>query len=119
MAQTIKLRRGTAAKWTSNNPTLAAGEVGVETDTGKQKVGNGTSAWTALPYSGHPYKTGSSTGTGASQTIAHGLPSKPTYVYAWASSPSDTTITVSEPDATNIYITATNAKAYTWEAGIK
>lgn len=47
---TIRLRRGTAAQWTSVNPVLAAGEMGVETDTRKFKFGNGTSAWNALAY---------------------------------------------------------------------
>jgi hypothetical protein len=46
----IQIRRGTAAQWTSANPTLAAGEFGYETDTGKAKIGNGSSAWTALSY---------------------------------------------------------------------
>ena len=50
MAGRIQLRRGTAANWTSANPTLAQGEVGVETDTGRAKVGNGSTAWTSLPY---------------------------------------------------------------------
>lgn len=50
MAQRIQLRRGTAAEWAAANPVLAVGEPGVETDTGKQKFGNGTTAWTALPY---------------------------------------------------------------------
>jgi hypothetical protein len=50
-AQTvIKLRRDTAANWTSVNPVLAAGEAGLETDTGLLKYGNGTSAWAALSY---------------------------------------------------------------------
>ncbi len=47
---TIKLRRGTAAQWSSANPILAAGEPGFETDTGKEKIGNGTSLWSALSY---------------------------------------------------------------------
>jgi hypothetical protein len=47
----IKVRRDTAANWTSTNPTLAAGEMGLETDTELFKFGNGTSAWTALAYS--------------------------------------------------------------------
>lgn len=47
----IQFRRGTAAEWTAVNPTLAVGEVGYETDTGKIKVGNGSSTWTALGYS--------------------------------------------------------------------
>lgn len=46
----FQLRRGTAAEWTSANPVLASGEQGYETDTRKIKIGDGTSAWNALPY---------------------------------------------------------------------
>jgi hypothetical protein len=46
----IQLRRDTAANWTSANPILASGELGLETDTGKMKVGNGTNTWTGLAY---------------------------------------------------------------------
>ena len=46
----IQVRRGTASQWTSTNPVLAAGEQGFETDTNKLKIGNGSSAWTALSY---------------------------------------------------------------------
>ena len=46
----MQQRRGTAAQWTGANPTLAAGEIGYETDTGKFKIGNGSSAWGALNY---------------------------------------------------------------------
>lgn len=46
----IKIRRGTAALWTSTNPILALGEMGFETDTLKIKFGDGTSGWTALAY---------------------------------------------------------------------
>ncbi len=46
----IQLRRDTASNWTSVNPTLEAGEIGVETDTRKIKIGNGASAWSALSY---------------------------------------------------------------------
>lgn len=42
---TIIPRNGTAASWTQHNPTLLAGELGVETDTGKFKFGNGVNAW--------------------------------------------------------------------------
>jgi hypothetical protein len=52
MAVQIQLRNDTAANWTTENPTLAAGEVGVETDTGSVKVGDGTTAWTSLGYFG-------------------------------------------------------------------
>lgn len=47
---TIQLRRGSAASWTSANPTLAAGELGIETDTAKMKIGDGTTAWASLAY---------------------------------------------------------------------
>jgi hypothetical protein len=47
---TIQVRRDTAADWTSVNPTLAAGEIGFETDTNKFKFGTGSTAWTSLPY---------------------------------------------------------------------
>ena len=50
MANTIQHKRGTAAEWTSADPTLAAGEFGYETDTGKLKLGDGSTAWSALGY---------------------------------------------------------------------
>ena len=46
----MQQRRGTAAQWTAANPILAAGEIGFETDTSKFKMGNGSSAWSALTY---------------------------------------------------------------------
>lgn len=46
----IQLRQGTAAVWTALNPTLAAGEPGFESDTGKVKIGDGSTAWTGLAY---------------------------------------------------------------------
>ena len=48
MAVQIQLRRGTASQWTSANPILAEGEMGVELDTGKWKFGNGTGTWSIL-----------------------------------------------------------------------
>jgi hypothetical protein len=50
MATRMQQRRGTAAQWTAANPTLAAGEIGFETDTNKFKMGNGSSNWAALTY---------------------------------------------------------------------
>jgi hypothetical protein len=46
----LQIRRGTASQWTSANPILAAGEMGVETDTRKVKIGDGTTGWTSLNY---------------------------------------------------------------------
>jgi Major tropism determinant N-terminal domain len=50
----IQLRRGTAADWTTANPVLAEGEMAVEIDTLKFKVGNGTTSWNTLPYTSGP-----------------------------------------------------------------
>src|SRR6056300_719122 len=50
MATQIQLRRDTASNWTSNNPTLAAGEFGWEQDTNKFKIGTGSEAWNTLGY---------------------------------------------------------------------
>lgn len=47
---TIQLRRAAAASWASVNPILALGEVGLETDTRKLKVGDGTTLWNNLSY---------------------------------------------------------------------
>lgn len=46
----IQVRRDTAANWTSNNPVLAEGEWGYETDTKKFKIGDGTTHWGSLAY---------------------------------------------------------------------
>lgn len=61
---TIIPRNGTAASWAQHNPVLLAGEMGVETDTGKFKFGDGTTPWNQLPYSGG----GSSSSGGTSST---------------------------------------------------
>jgi hypothetical protein len=47
---TLKHRRATAAILTAANPTLAAGEFAVESDTGRIKIGNGSTAWASLGY---------------------------------------------------------------------
>lgn len=49
-AATLKFRRDSAADWTSNNPTLAEGELGFETDTDRFKIGNGSTDWISLGY---------------------------------------------------------------------
>ena len=50
MAVKIQMRRDTAAAWAAANPTLAAGEMGLETDTTFYKIGNGSTAWNSLAY---------------------------------------------------------------------
>lgn len=61
----IQFRRDTAANWASNNPTLATGEMGVETNTGQFKVGNGSTAWNSLAYGGLLGPTGPTGATGS------------------------------------------------------
>lgn len=46
----ILLRRDTAVNWQSVNPVLAEGEIGIETDTMKAKLGDGVTAWNDLAY---------------------------------------------------------------------
>lgn len=47
---TFKLRRGTAAQWTTANPILAEGEPGFESNTNRFKIGNGVTNWAGLEY---------------------------------------------------------------------
>lgn len=77
----LQVRRDTAANWTSVNPTLSAGEFGYETDTGKIKIGTGSTAWASLAY----------VGSGASITISDTPPTSPTAGNLWFES--DTTRT--------------------------
>jgi hypothetical protein len=58
----ILIRRDTAANWTANNPTLGSGELGGETDTGKIKLGNGSTAWNSLAYQGGVTSVNGNTG---------------------------------------------------------
>lgn len=44
------LQHRTATAWTAANPTLASGEAGYETDTRREKIGDGVTAWNSLPY---------------------------------------------------------------------
>jgi hypothetical protein len=77
MAVQIQLRNDTAANWASANPTLAVGEIGVETDTDQFKIGDGTTAWTSLAYGGvqGPAGTFSSTQTISSVSTSRALTS--------------------------------------------
>jgi hypothetical protein len=66
MTARLQNRRDTAANWTANNPTLAAGEIGLETDTAKYKMGDGTTAWNSLVYA---YTAGAAGATGPTGPI--------------------------------------------------
>ncbi len=73
MAVQIQMRRDTASNWTTNDPTLAAGEWGLETDTLKFKIGTGSATWDNLAYSSLP----SGSATLASPAFT-GVPTAPT-----------------------------------------
>jgi hypothetical protein len=69
----MQQRRKTAATWTSTNEVLLAGELGVESDTSKWKVGDGTTAWNSLAY--QPSNAGISAAiTAAVNGIVNGAP---------------------------------------------
>ena len=65
----IQLRRDTAANWTTANSILAQGEIGLETDTNRVKIGDGSTAWTSLGYF-----VGSPGATGQAQLAQQELP---------------------------------------------
>lgn len=51
MGTRIQIRRDTSTNWSLNNPVLAIGEPGLETDTQIVKYGDGVTSWNNLPYS--------------------------------------------------------------------
>lgn len=59
MSVKIQLRRDTFANWTSANPTLAEGEVALETDSDRFKLGDGSTPYNSLPYGGIKGASGS------------------------------------------------------------
>ena len=46
----VLLRNDTANNWSTVNPTLSKGEIGIEINTGLFKIGTGLDAWNSLPY---------------------------------------------------------------------
>jgi hypothetical protein len=46
----IQLKNHTQAEWEAENPILEQGEMGIESDTLKMKVGDGSTAWNNLSY---------------------------------------------------------------------
>ena len=69
----FQFRRDTAINWYNNNPLLASGEIGLETDTSSvgvylYKIGDGVLRWRLLPYAGFYGPTGP-TGSGVTGSI--------------------------------------------------
>lgn len=52
IATTIVLRNDTAENWTTKNPILKEGEIGVENGANKFKIGDGVKHWSELNYAG-------------------------------------------------------------------
>ena len=71
MANRIQLRRGGAQEWANANPTLAQGELGIELDTGRFKIGDGVTAWNSLRYE-RPIESTSNTANTLVQRDADG-----------------------------------------------
>ena len=71
MANRIQLRRGGAQEWANSNPTLAQGELGIELDTGRFKIGDGVTAWNTLTYE-RPVESTSNTANTLVQRDADG-----------------------------------------------
>jgi hypothetical protein len=62
----LQFRRGLATQWTSANPVLSEGELGLVLDTGQFKIGDGTAAWGSLPFGGLQGPTGAA---GSNSTV--------------------------------------------------
>ena len=54
MAKQLTILRSTAAEWSSSNPSLVEGEMGIDTTTYWFKIGSGSTAWNDLPYASGP-----------------------------------------------------------------
>jgi hypothetical protein len=89
----IQHKRGTAAALTSANPTIASGEIVIETDTLRFKVGDGSTAWNSLSYAtsavSHTHAASDLTsGTVATARLGTGSASSTTFLRgdsSWAS----------------------------------
>ena len=106
---TIKIRRDTTSNWSTNNPTPLQGEWCLETDTGNIKIGDGSTAWTSLPYYGQntalPYKYDiSSSGTTVTLPLLTGGIQKRTY--KWTGGDGTYKLQFSVPDNTGTYSTS-------------
>jgi len=88
MATKIQVRRDTAANWTSADTVLSEGEIGYETDTGYMKIGDGSTAWTALSY-----------------FAPNPVDDNTTYTYSIAQEGSDATMTLGGSDASSDVVT--------------
>ena len=71
-------RVDTKSNWAARDPILLPGEIGFETDTGNQKIGNGVESWTKLHYYGSPGHWGEFSST-VEQTAVANTPTEVTF----------------------------------------
>lgn len=67
----VLLRARTAAEWTTLNEVLRNKELGIESDTGRDKLGDGVTPWNSLPYR----NAGGAGGGGGLTAFVHNQPS--------------------------------------------
>jgi len=110
----IQLRSDTATNWTSTNPILASGEMGFETDTGKLKIGTGSTAWTSLFYVTDASDiTGTFSSLSVTEDITRGGVSLPRGIISFTSrTTADSTITGEEVQITGASFTAVANRYY-------
>lgn len=68
----------TRANWAARNPVLLPGEIGFESDTGNEKIGNGKEEWNRLHYYGSPGHWGEFSSS-TSQTAVADTPTEVTF----------------------------------------
>jgi hypothetical protein len=126
----IQLRRDTSSNWSSTNPTLYSGELGVETDTLSFKIGDGSTTWNSLGYTSLPdgvnngdvLTWNSSTNSWAAQAAGGGtsLPNGTTsgYVLTWDNTSSSwypAAVPTELPSATGGQVLTYNSSTASWE----
>ena len=104
-------RVATRANWAARNPILLPGEIGFESDTGNQKIGNGVEGWNKLHYYGSPGHWGEFSSNANQSAIAD--------------TPTEVTFTNTDPNGDgvrielNSRITVNNPGVYVFEFNLQ
>lgn len=123
MANKIQLRRDTAANWGRINPILADGEPGLDITNNKIKMGDGTTAWSSLPFLTSSEHTRLVNGTRVLSVASNGAVTVPGTITfpGGATNDGSTVITSGVYDIQSIgntlIQTSANAGAKTWTFG--
>lgn len=120
MLAQMQVRRDTAANWASNNPTLLAGELGVDTTRHLTKVGDGSTAWNSLPFL--RFARVGATASSATPSIntdiydMYGLTAQAADITSFTTNLTGTPV---DGQKLWIYIVGTAARAITWGASFE